>query len=171
MDTLLTLILPPGTTEVTATLIAKRGDYAHMDRFSYTETNLLTAIQVAMTELDSLERIPPHIEIPSQAETHLPVNKPAVSQTPKPKKKKVSLADFPEDAPVEGHIVPVQPVSPNLQIGMEVSIGQELLDVDGEAVPFQIGRVLEIDTTTPTWVWLESLDGQHDVWVWLTDLM
>lgn len=183
MDTVFTLIMPKGDTPQ-ATLIAKRGNYAHMDSFSYTQANVWMALQTALGELDLLERIPPQVEAPDIPPTTKPQDKGTTSKPPK--KRKPSLADVPEDdadwSRVDTEEIPVAPISEPqqtpitqtfaaVQVGVCVNVPLGMGDVDGDLVPFSIGRILEIDhEAEPPRAWLESLDGEQDAWVSLVSL-
>jgi hypothetical protein len=58
-----------------------------------------------------------------------------------------------------------------LKVGQTVRLSTDAVDTDGEAVPFDVGRVVEVDTSEdPPRVWLESDDGEQDVWVSLEQL-
>jgi hypothetical protein len=179
MNTVFTIILPDTEGDVRATLIARRGNNAHVDSFSYDAGNLMTALQAAISELDLLERIPPQIEAPSN-----PPNKDKSPKVSKPKKKKVTLDDFPDDESVWGGDDSVElsaehtaqsnlttvPTN-SIHVGMTITLEPEAVDVDGDPVPFESGRVLEIDhdAESPR-VWIESNDGEQDVWMNLVDV-
>lgn len=52
-----------------------------------------------------------------------------------------------------------------LQVGDSVPIPDGTVDVDGDAVPFSTGKVVEIDLSATPRVWVESADGAEDVWL------
>lgn len=57
------------------------------------------------------------------------------------------------------------------QVGDTVPLLSDAQDVDGDPVPFDVGRIVEIDDQPDgVRLWLESLDGQADVWVDPTQL-
>jgi len=52
------------------------------------------------------------------------------------------------------------------QVGDTVPLVPEAVDEDGEPVPFDVGHIVEIDAgDAGPRLWLESPDGDHDVWV------
>lgn len=118
-----------------------------------------------------------------------------VATPPKPKKKKPSLDDIPEDnedeiltvtdetdeeeiasdeleadAELAENQAPAvqapqsQPVG--LKVGDAVQIPNGTKDMDGDLVSFSSGKVVEIDSSeTVPRVWVESTDGEEDVWL------
>jgi len=54
----------------------------------------------------------------------------------------------------------------SLTIGMTIQLMEGATDTDGDPVAFNTGRIVEIDDSEqPLRVWIESLDGENDVWV------
>jgi hypothetical protein len=52
------------------------------------------------------------------------------------------------------------------QVGQTLTLVSHAHDVDGDPVPFEAGKLVEVDTSViPLRLWLESADGQHDVWI------
>lgn len=131
MTTQFTLIVPDPPDEGMVTLIAKRGDYAHLDRFPYSVQNIVNALHQASSELDLMERLPALAEGAST---------PSRPKPTRPKKKKVSLNDLPEDPldtpPTEGLV---------LQVGQVLALPSAIRDVDGDSLPFHTGRILELE--------------------------
>jgi hypothetical protein len=78
-------------------------------------------------------------------------------------KKKPSLDEFPMDDDDEPIAAKAQKT---LQVGAAVQIQTDALDIDGDPVPFTEGNVCEIDhSTEPPRIWVESADGEYDVWL------
>jgi hypothetical protein len=59
-----------------------------------------------------------------------------------------------------------------LKVGDSVAIPDGTQDMDGEPVPFSTGRIVEIDSSEAVpRVWVESVDGEEDVWLPLAVLI
>ena len=53
-----------------------------------------------------------------------------------------------------------------LSVGQTVHLTAGATDTDGDVIPFNGGRIVEIDASDePPRVWVESADGDNDVWV------
>jgi len=84
-----------------------------------------------------------------------------------------TLTDFVEVSQPEAFAPPVEEagletgdVPLPLQVGQHVHLTPGATDTDGDPVAFSTGRIVEIDDgEQPTRVWIESLDGENDVWV------
>jgi hypothetical protein len=172
MTLVYTITLPDEGKE--ATLLAQKGGLAHLARFRWrADDDLLLALRHAQSELEALEAHPPQLEAPAEK---LDTPKP----NDKPKRKKRSLDDLPDDEPaprprrmfepVATATAPTTTARPTVQAGATLPLSAGLRDVDGDALAFVRGRVVEIDDDSPARVWLESLDGEQDAWVLLADL-
>jgi hypothetical protein len=158
MNTIFTLIVAHNTG--TVTLIAQRGDYSHLDSLVYDPVQLIQALDNASRQLDTLQSNPPQFTVSPEPE---PVKAPDKPKTVLPKKKKVSFNDLPlfadDPAPTRRTFSPVN--SP-LTVGACVELPADACDVDGDPIGFSPARIVEIQDSR---VWLESLDGEHDVWI------
>ena len=148
MPTIYTITIPDDGGE--GTLLVKKGDLAHLMRLpSTSRDDIAFAMLAAQTEIEALEANPPQV---SEAP-------PEKTKSSKPKKKrKVSLDDIPEDD--ETPMSQPEPIA--LAVGQRVQITTDATDVDGEPLEFDEGNICEIDDAT---AWVESLDGEYDVWV------
>jgi hypothetical protein len=193
MPIVFTITLPDDGED--ACLLVKKGNFAHLMRFKAgSREEMLFAILAAQSEIDALEANPPQIEVATSETVPIAVSKDKSSKASKPKKKKVALDDIPdedvdwgeadtEEIPVEeiakaepksvqsGQSVPMPKKSVSVQVGDMVNLSAGAVDADGDPVPFQQGRIVEIDhdAESPR-VWLESMDGEQDAWVKLADL-
>lgn len=167
MPIVFTITLPDEGDE--GTLLAQKGELAYLMRFkSSSREEILFAMLAAQTEIEALEANPPQVETATAK-----VDKPLKANS-KPAKKKRSLSDVPEDwqtadteeMPIFALLKPVTKPT-TIQVGSEVNLPADLLDVDGDAVGFCEGRILEIEADR---AWVESLDGEFDAWLNLTDL-
>jgi hypothetical protein len=184
-QTVISLILPE-TAEVPhqGSILAKyeSGDgkqsLAHLMPFSYSSlADIARAVAAAQQQLEALKRNPPEISVPTPAVTASVASSTDKAAKPTPqksKKKKPSLDDFPEDdmnevRPTKRETplpapAPQQPTA--LKVGDTVAIPDGTQDVDGESVSFSTGRIVEIDTSEAVpRVWVESVDGEEDVWL------
>ena len=184
-QTVISLILPE-TAEVPhqGSILAKyeSGDgkqsLAHLMPFSYSSlADIARAVAAAQQQLEALKRNPPEISVLTPAVTASiasSTDKVAKPTPQKPKKKKPSLDDFPEDdgeevRPPKREMPPsaqAQQKSAALKVGDSVTIQDGTQDMDGEPVPFSTGRIVEIDSSEAvSRVWVESVDGEEDVWL------
>lgn len=87
-----------------------------------------------------------------------------------------TLADFVEIGEAETPISPSEDADEDadqaigsftrLQVGQSVHLTAGATDTDGDVIPFNVGRIVEIDSSDePPRVWVESADGDHDIWV------
>ena len=66
-----------------------------------------------------------------------------------------------EEAGLETGDVPLP-----LRVGQSVHLKVGATDTDGDVISFNVGRIVEIDDSDePIRVWIESPDGDNDVWV------
>lgn len=190
-QTVISLILPE-TNEIPrqGTVLAKyesadgKQSLAHLMPFSYSSLgDIAQAIEAAYQALETLKANPPQITVPTPVDVTPAASKPAKApktSPKKPKQRKLSLDDFPEDDEVDVleteqeadmEIMPVasasiQSVESGLKVGDMVNLPEDAKDIDGEPVPFTTGKVVEIDlSANPPRVWLESEDGEEDVWL------
>jgi hypothetical protein len=210
-QTVISLILPE-TDEIPrqGSILAKyesadgKQSLAHLMPFSYSSlADIARAIEVAQQQIEMLRANPPQITVPTPLDATTTSSKPVKTAKPspqKPKKKKISLDDLPEDDDEELSVAEDEidgdeaasfeteetvlvetmafasaAVSQNLTTGLKVGDTVEIpdgtLDTDGELVPFNTGKVVEIDlSANPPRVWLESSDGEEDVWLSLAAL-
>jgi hypothetical protein len=189
-QTVISLILPD-TAEVPhqGSILAQyesgdgKQNLAHLMPFSYSSlADIARAVAAAQQQLEALKRNPPEISVPTPAATasvESSTAKVATSIPQKPKKKKLSLDDFPEDdadevRPTKREMpstvpAPQQPTA--LKVGDTVAIPAGTQDMDAEPVPFSTGRIVEIDSSEAVpRVWVESVDGEEDVWLSLAVL-
>lgn len=179
-QTVITLVLPDDDSiQRQGNIIAKyeSGDgkqsVAHVMPFTYsTLVDIARAIDSAQQALESVKHNPPQVTVPTE-----PVRTPKTEKKAKPKKKKKpSLDDFPTDDDDTLEVrKPIPPPKPKpapqitpfaLKVGASVTLKADAFDVDGDALHFTDGRICEIDTDTqPPRIWVESADGDYDVWV------
>jgi hypothetical protein len=51
-------------------------------------------------------------------------------------------------------------------VGQRVHLTAGATDIDGDSIGFNVGRIVEIDESEqPVRVWVESTDGENDVWI------
>ena len=177
---------------------------AHLMPFSYSSlADIARAIEAAQEQLETLKANPPQITVPTPVEVTNAASKPVKAAKPspqKPKKKKISLDDFPEDddeelsvaedevdedesTPLEteetalvetiqvSSAAVAQSLTNGLKVGDTLNLPEGAKDVDGELVLFATGKVVEIDlSANPPRVWLESEDDEEDVWLPLAAL-
>jgi hypothetical protein len=211
-QTVISLILPE-TDEIPrqGSILAKyesvdgKQSLAHLMPFSYSSlADIARAIEAAQQQLETLKANPPQITVPTPLDATTTSSKSVKAAKPspqKPKKKKISLDDLPEDDDAEelsvaedeidgddaasleteesvrvetiqvSNAAVAQNPTTGLKVGDTVEISDGTLDMDGELVPFNTGKVVEIDlSANPPRVWLESSDGEEDVWLPLATL-
>lgn len=156
MPTIYTITIPDDGSD--GTLLVKKGDLAHLMQLSGTSReDIVFTMLAGQTEIEALEANPPQV-------SEAPPEKKKASKPKRKKKRKVSLNDIPEDD-VPPHIPQVSPkvTQPSaLAVGQRVEIAEGATDTDGDALEFTEGNICEIDEAT---AWVESLDGEYDVWV------
>lgn len=156
MPTIYTITIPDDGSD--GTLLVKKGELAHLMQLSGTSReDILFTMLAAQTEIEVLEANPPQI-------SEAPPEKKKASKPKRKKKRKASLNDIPEDdSPPQIPKVSLKATQPNtLAVGQRVEIAEGATDVDGDALEFYEGNICEIDEAT---AWVESLDGEYDVWL------
>lgn len=146
---ILTLTYP--TDEHDGSLLIRRGEFAHLAPFDPNTQPVGDAIAAAKAQLLALESAPP--ELPA-VETPKPKAKPKTKAKAKPRTP--SLFDVPDDDP-----------QPTLAAGANVTWAEDVTDTDGDPVRFTHGCIVEIDGQA---AWVESPDGNDDLWLSLNDL-
>jgi hypothetical protein len=170
---------------------------AHLMPFSYNSlADIARAVVAAQEQLEMLKANPPQITVPTPVEVSNAASKPVKAAKPspqKPKKKKISLDDFPEDDEAEdetdgdeaasleteetalvetvqvSNAAFAQSPTTDMKVGDTLKLPEGAKDVDGDIVLFSTGKVVELDlSANPPRVWLESEDGEEDVWLPLT---
>jgi hypothetical protein len=209
-QTVISLILPEtDTIPRQGSILAKyesadgKQSLAHLMPFSYSSlADIARAVEAVQEQLETLKANPPQITVPTPVDTTTTISKPVKAAKPspqKPKKKKISLDDFPEDdnaeelaedeadedeaaalEPEESALIETVQVSnaavaqnptTGMKVGDTLKLPEGAKDMDGELVPFTTGKVVEIDlSANPPRVWLESEDGEEDVWLPLAAL-
>jgi len=87
-----------------------------------------------------------------------------------------TLADFVEIGEAERPSLPSEDAAEDadqaiggftrLHVGQTVHLTAGATDTDGDVISFNVGRIVEIDDSDePIRVWIESPDGDNDVWV------
>lgn len=156
MPTIYTITIPDNGGE--GTLLVKKGDLAHLMRLpSTSRDDIVFAMLAAQTEIEALEANPPQV-------SEAPPEKTKSSKPKHKKKRKVSLDDIPEDVDDTPTSQPESEASEPmvLAVSQRVTIADDVTDVDGDPLEFDEGNICEIDGDI---AWVESLDGEYDVWV------